>query len=113
VLAYDPKAMANAQLKYGARNDLVLCPKKYEAAAGADALAVLTEWADFRSPDWERLAGLLVGRSVFDGRDLYDPTRLALAGFSRESILTRSCFAADFCAEPIKSPVPLLQPNKG
>jgi len=82
VRAYDPEAMSEAQRIYGERHDLVLCKTRDEALQGADALAVVTEWKVFRSPDFAQLAGKLASRAIFDGRNLYDPARVEAAGIA-------------------------------
>ena len=58
VRVYDPVAASEAARIYGERSDLIICKSAYEAAAGADALAIITEWQEFRSPDFERLKGM-------------------------------------------------------
>ncbi len=73
VRAYDPVASLEAARLYGERPDLTLASSAYEAAEGADALAIITEWKEFRSPDFERLRTLLASPVIFDGRNLYDP----------------------------------------
>jgi len=86
VRAYDPAAMGEARRIYGDRPDLVLCRDPYEALEGADALAVVTEWHLFRSPDWEAVQARLRRPVVFDGRNLYDPQELARLGFVHHAI---------------------------
>jgi UDPglucose 6-dehydrogenase len=71
---------------YGERADLIICKSAYEAAAGADALAIITEWQEFRSPDFERLKELLTTPVIFDGRNLYDPGMVARFGFTYYAI---------------------------
>ena len=73
VHAYDPVAMTEARRLYGERPDLTLAGSAYEAVQGADALAIITEWKEFRSPDFERLRESLKSPVIFDGRNLYDP----------------------------------------
>jgi len=58
----------------------------YEAAEGADALAIVTEWQEFRSPDFERLKQLLKAPVIFDGRNLYDPGMARRFGFTYYAI---------------------------
>ena len=53
----------------------------YEAARGADALLLTTEWKEFRVPDWETLAATMRGRAIFDGRNIYDAHELTERGF--------------------------------
>jgi UDPglucose 6-dehydrogenase len=73
VRAYDPVAMEEAGRLYGERGDLVLCERAEAALEGADALAVVTEWREFRSPDFEEIKQLLKTPVIFDGRNIYDP----------------------------------------
>jgi UDPglucose 6-dehydrogenase len=80
VQAFDPAAMEEAARIYGVRSDLRLCATKEEALAGADALLILTEWREFRSPDFDELKAALRAPVVFDGRNLYDPRRMAREG---------------------------------
>ncbi len=81
VRAHDPVAMEECMRIYGDRPDLVLCESAEEAARGADALALVTEWNLFRSPDFDELRALLKSPVVFDGRNIYDPQRMSEAGF--------------------------------
>jgi UDPglucose 6-dehydrogenase len=67
---------------YAARADLVLCGSATQALEGADALAIVTEWQEFRSPDFEQIKQALRAPVIFDGRNLYDPAQMARAGFS-------------------------------
>jgi UDPglucose 6-dehydrogenase len=73
VRAYDPVAMDEARRIYGDRADFVLAADAEEALAGADALAIVTEWQEFRSPDFELVRERLKQPVIFDGRNLYDP----------------------------------------
>jgi len=82
VRAYDPEAMDEAQRIYGERADLELCDDPLTALDGADALAVVTEWNVFRSPDFDAIKQRLKAPVVVDGRNLYDPVRMAEDGFS-------------------------------
>jgi len=81
VRAYDPVAVGEARRIYGDRKDLVLCDGAEAALKGADALAIVTEWREFRSPDFERMKSLLREPTIFDGRNLYDPDSLKVRGF--------------------------------
>ena len=76
VQAYDPVAMEEAHRLFGERADLILCESAEDAASGADALAVVTEWKAFRSPDFHQLKMLLKEPVIFDGRNIYDPQAL-------------------------------------
>src|SRR5271170_5281648 len=86
VRAYDPVAMPECLRIYGERDDLVLCKTSPEALKGADALAIVTEWREFRSPDFEAMKSALRTPAIFDGRNLYDPAHMARAGFSYYAI---------------------------
>ena len=80
VRVHDPEAMANVRAAYGDR--LVYADRPYGALEGADGLAVVTEWPEFRNPDFEVMRRLLQGRVIFDGRNLYDPKAMAGYGFT-------------------------------
>jgi UDPglucose 6-dehydrogenase len=73
VRAYDPVANEEAERIYGHRDDLTLVKSASEALNGADALAIVTEWQEFRSPDFDTIKSELKHPVVFDGRNLYDP----------------------------------------
>ena len=81
VRAYDPVAMAEAKRIYGERGDLQFCDDAMTALQGADALCVLTEWQEFRSPDFEKIKSSLSQPAIFDGRNLYDPVVMDRLGF--------------------------------
>lgn len=80
VRAYDPQALGEMRRVYGERGDLVLCDSADSAIEGADALAVVTEWREFRSPDFARLRAALRDALIFDGRNLYTPEDVEAAG---------------------------------
>ena len=73
VRAYDPVAMGEAERIYGKRNDLQFVTGAEAALDGADALAIMTEWQEFRSPDFETIHDKLSNAVIFDGRNIYDP----------------------------------------
>ena len=81
VRAYDPVAMQEAQRLYGERRELALCSSAAQALEGADAVAVVTEWPEFRSPDWPSMRRMLRQAVIFDGRNLYDPVQLESLGW--------------------------------
>ena len=82
VRVFDPEAMHEARRVFGERADLVFCESAYEALEGADALAVITEWKQFRSPDFARLRQTLGDAVVFDGRNIYEPQEIEAAGLA-------------------------------
>lgn len=86
VQAFDPEAMEEAQRIYGDRDDLMLCGTKESTLRDADALVVMTEWQMFRAPDFDLLKDKLKAPVVFDGRNLYEPARMAKRGFAYYAI---------------------------
>jgi UDPglucose 6-dehydrogenase len=86
VRAYDPVAMPECLRIYGQRPDLTLCETSPDALQGADALAIVTEWREFRSPDFDHIKGALRSPVIFDGRNLYDPEQMRKAGFDYYAI---------------------------
>jgi UDPglucose 6-dehydrogenase len=86
VQAYDPVAATEAQRIYDGNPAFVLAKNAYEAARGADALAIVTEWQEFRSPDFERLKEILKAPVIFDGRNLYDPGMVSRFGLTYHAI---------------------------
>jgi UDPglucose 6-dehydrogenase len=96
VRAFDPEAGHEAQRIFGERDDLVLCEQASQALQGADALVVVTEWKQFRSPDFAKLKAALRDGAVFDGRNLYDPAEVEAAGLAYYGIgRGRSILTAD------------------
>ena len=81
VRAFDPQAMEEAKRIYGERKDLTLCESAEEALDSADALAILTEWEIFRSPDFKGMKKQMKNPVVFDGRNMYDPEEMKKRGF--------------------------------
>jgi len=71
--AYDPVAMTEARRIYGGRADLTLVDSAEAALDGADVLAVVTEWQEFRSPDFDYIRDAVKHKVIFDGRNIYDP----------------------------------------
>ncbi|MES0874540.1 UDP-glucose dehydrogenase family protein [Sinimarinibacterium thermocellulolyticum] len=86
VRAYDPVAMDATRRIYGERADLVLADSAEAACEGADALALVTEWRQFRSPDFALIKARMRRPAIFDGRNLYDPAALAELGFDYQGI---------------------------
>jgi len=86
VRAFDPVAMREARRIYGERPDFVLTADKYAALDGADALAICTEWQQFRAPDFDEMQNRLKAKLIFDGRNLYPPERLRAEGWIYHAI---------------------------
>jgi UDPglucose 6-dehydrogenase len=86
VQAYDPEALEEARRLYPDVKYLSLHDSAYAAIDGADALAIVTEWQEFRSPDFGRLKESLTDRVVVDGRNLYDPKLMEMNGLRYYSI---------------------------
>ncbi|MEX0902105.1 MAG: UDP-glucose/GDP-mannose dehydrogenase family protein [Pseudohongiellaceae bacterium] len=82
VQAYDPEAMDEVERIYGHREDLRLVGTRDAALNGADALVICTEWQHFRAPDFDALTTKLADKVIFDGRNLYDPARVAARGLT-------------------------------
>jgi UDPglucose 6-dehydrogenase len=80
VRATDPAALAEVRHRYG--DKIQLFEGAYEAAQGANALALVTEWHEFRRPNFDRLRDLLVEPVVFDGRNIWEPDEMRQRGFT-------------------------------
>lgn len=81
---HDPEALANVRAVYGER--IVYCDRPYGALEQADALVVVTEWNEFRNPDFEVMRRLMRQPIVFDGRNVFDPARMVALGFTYQGI---------------------------
>jgi UDPglucose 6-dehydrogenase len=92
VRAYDPAAMANA--KGLLPSSVEYCQSSYEAAEGADAIAVITEWNEFKLLSLERLRSAMRRPLVFDGRNMYEPERMRRLGFEYHSIGRKPAYPA-------------------
>lgn len=86
VQAFDPVAMPGAASRWDGRDSFRLASDQLGAARDADALVVMTEWRQFRSPDFDQLRQVMRAAVVLDGRNLYDPSRMKLAGFEHVGI---------------------------
>ena len=84
IIPNEPEAMENVKALFG--DKIAYCEDEYEALKGADALLIVTEWPEFRTPDFERIASKLNKPVIFDGRNLYDPIYLKKLGFEYYSI---------------------------
>ena len=86
VRAYDPEAMDEAGRLYPDQAGLELCETAYGALDGADALVIMTEWQEFRSPDFDVIKEKLADAVIFDGRNLYEPARVEGLGLQYYAI---------------------------
>lgn len=86
VVAYDPEAMDNVRRLMAGNRRLSFADSEYDAAGGADALLVVTEWAQFKSASLARLKKLLAKPEVFDGRNVFEPDDMRRHGFYYESV---------------------------
>jgi UDPglucose 6-dehydrogenase len=84
VVAHDPVAMHEAQRRLGSR--IAFAENGYDAIEGADALVVVTDWNEYRHPDFARIRRLLRTPVVVDGRNLYDARKMRALGFRYDSI---------------------------
>ncbi len=84
VQVFDPEALRVARLLFGQK--IAYCPKSYDALRGADALALVTEWHEFREPDFARMRKLMRSPVIFDGRNIYQPQQMKAHGFTYYSI---------------------------
>jgi UDPglucose 6-dehydrogenase len=84
VQAYDPEAQRVARGIFG--NKITYTTKSYDALKGADALVIVTEWHEFREPDFARMRKLMRSPVIFDGRNIYDPQQMKTHGFTYKSI---------------------------
>ncbi len=81
---HDPEAIANVKAIYG--DKMTYCDRPYSALEGADGLAIVTEWPEFRHPDFEVMRKLMRTPVIFDGRNLYEPKTVQAAGFTYHAI---------------------------
>jgi UDPglucose 6-dehydrogenase len=84
VVAHDPAAMHETERRLGNRIDYAAT--SYDAVDGADALVIVTDWNEYRFPDFARIKTLLKAPVVVDGRNLYDPAKMQGLGFTYRSI---------------------------
>ena len=84
VAAYDPVAMHEAQRILG--DTITYCNDMYQTLENADALVIVTEWPEFRSPDFNQVASQLNQKAIFDGRNIYEPSEMKTLGYHYECI---------------------------
>jgi len=77
---HDPEALENAKKILG-ENSIMYHTDSYKSLEGADALIIITEWKEYRTPDWQKIKSLMTNHVVFDGRNLYDPKEMKKLGF--------------------------------
>lgn len=85
VKAFDPQAMNESKRHY-LKDTIEYCKDIYDAATGADAVVLVTEWKQFRLPNWESIKSLMAGNIVIDGRNIYNPADMTQLGFVYSSI---------------------------
>ena len=88
VCAFDPEGMANTKITYDGK--ITFASSQHEALYNADALIIATEWNEFRTPDFEKISIALKTKTIFDGRNLFDPSQMEKLGFHYESIGRRT-----------------------
>lgn len=81
--AYDPEAMGKAK---SVLPDITYCSDPYQAAEGADAILIVTEWDEFRQVDWNRLRSIVERPLIVDGRNMFDAPEVTRHGFSYVSV---------------------------
>ena len=84
VQVHDPEAMDNVREVYGEK--VKFCERRMDALQGAHALAIMTEWNDYKRPNWEEVSELMSEQTIFDGRNLYDTDRMRDRGFRYYSV---------------------------
>lgn len=84
IKAYDPEAMENVKQIFG--DKIEYCQHEYDAIEGADVLAIITEWNEFRTPDFDKMKALMKAPVIFDGRNIYDVKSVRDLGFYYDSI---------------------------
>jgi UDPglucose 6-dehydrogenase len=84
IKAFDPKAIEEAKKVFG--NRIRYCNDAYVALKDVDALVIVTEWGEFRNPDFDKMKSLMRGKTIFDGRNLYNPQKIRALGFKYISI---------------------------
>ena len=84
IIAYDPEAMPNVKAQIG--DKIKYATNQYEALSGADFLIIATEWSEFRTPDFERMEKEIKHKIIFDGRNLFEVSKMKELGYHYESI---------------------------
>ena len=97
VKASDPVAVENVKAELG--DQVTFCAHHYDACDGADALAIVTEWNEFRNPDFDYIKLKMNAPVIFDGRNLYDRKKMAKRGFHYSGIGLSALPVATVAAE--------------
>ena len=84
IVAFDPEAMDNVKQRLG--DQITYASRAMDAVQGADCLLICTEWAAFRTPDFSELEARMKAKVIFDGRNLYETSKLAKLGWTYHSI---------------------------
>ena len=84
VAAFDPEAIKNVKDRLG--DKITYAENQYDALKEADALIIATEWNEFRTPDFAKIAARLKNKTIFDGRNLFDLEAMRNLGFHYESV---------------------------
>lgn len=86
VKIHDPEALENVRVHFGDQAHLHYCEQPYDALVQADALAIVTEWSEYRTPDFKKMKSLMRQPIIFDGRNIYDPAQMQSRGFEYDGI---------------------------
>ena len=84
ICVFDPEAMPNTKAIY--QDKITFANSQYEALEKANALIIATEWNEFRTPDFELISKKLLSKTIFDGRNLFEPEQMKDLGFHYESV---------------------------
>ena len=83
---HDPEALENVRAHFGPHDRLHYCEQPYDAIDCADALAIVTEWSEYRTPDFKKMLAKMNQPIIFDGRNIYDPVNMQSRGFEYDGI---------------------------
>ena len=83
---HDPEALENVRAHFGSHDRLHYCEQPYDAIEAADALAIVTEWSEYRTPDFKKMLAKMNQPIIFDGRNIYDPVNMQSRGFEYDGI---------------------------
>ncbi len=86
VVGHDPEGEANFRIEFGDKKAMSYAKTAYDAIKGADALCLVTEWSEYRRPNWEKVKTTMRGRAIFDFRNQYSPAEVRGFGFDYVSV---------------------------